>query len=236
MTPATPPIAIATPRAQEMNWHAALWPRMRYLFWLKLCSVTAFVWLFFLAYFHLLRHPSAAVTEMPLTALDHHIAFQPLALAPYVSLWLYVGIAPGLLGTLRQLIVYGLWATALCVCGLLIFYFWPTAVPAHWQQGTIEMLEGLDAAGNACPSLHVATATFSAVWIEHALRTVRAPIALRTANGLWFAAITYSTLAIRQHVLLDVIAGLGLGLVFALASLRWRPHETPRASGYDQSR
>ncbi len=200
---------------------------MRKLFWLKLFGVTAFVWLFFIVYFHLLRHPSAPVTEMPLTALDHQIGFQALALGPYASLWFYVGIAPGLLASLRQLIVYGLWVAGLCATGLGLFYFWPTAVPSEiLQQSSIELLHGIDAAGNACPSLHVATATFSAVWIEYILRTVQAPPALRAVNALWFAAISYSTLAIKQHVLLDVVAGLALGLAFAWLSLRWWPPET----------
>lgn len=230
MSPATLPVATEASREREGDWRGALLPRMRKLFWLKLSGVTAFVWLFFVVYFHLLRYPSAAVTVMPLTALDRWIGFQPLALVPYLSLWLYVGIAPGLMANLRQLIVYGLWAAALCSTGLALFYFWPTAVPAQVQQGTIEMLRGLDAAGNACPSLHVATATFSAVWIDDVLRTVRAPGALRAANGLWFVAIAWSTLAIKQHVLLDVIAGAALGLAFAWVSLSWHRREAAIAS------
>ncbi len=212
-----------TTNPDASNWRSALWHRMRSLFWLKLSGVTAFVWLFFVAYFHLLRYPSAAVSEMPLTALDRWIAFEPLALGPYLSLWLYVGIAPGLMADLRGLLRYGLWAAALCITGLGLFYLWPTAVPLHIQSGSIELLRGIDAAGNACPSLHVATATFSVIWIDQVLRSVRAPTALRAANGLWFAAIVYSTLAIKQHVLLDVLAGLVLALPFAWLSLRNRP-------------
>ncbi|MEO7853508.1 MAG: phosphatase PAP2 family protein [Rubrivivax sp.] len=223
MNSTTQPAAPDTASVRENGWRGALWWRMRTLFWLKLIGVTAVVWLFFVAYFHLLRYPSAAVTEMPLTAVDHWIAFEPLALGPYLSLWLYVGIAPGLMANLRQLLHCGLWAAALCATGLILFYLWPTAVPLHIQSGSIELLRGLDAAGNACPSLHVATATFSVIWIDHVLRTVRAPEPLRAANGLWFVAIVYSTLAIKQHVLIDVLAGFALGLPFAWLSLRSTP-------------
>jgi membrane-associated phospholipid phosphatase len=41
-------------------------------------------------------------------------------------------------------------------------------------------------------------------------------------NVAWFAAIAWSTLAVKQHVVLDVVAGALLGLAFALPSLRWR--------------
>ena len=57
--------------------------------------------IFFLGYFHTLRHPVYPVFQMPLTALDHLIPFQPHAMLAYVSLWLYVGTAPGLMLTLK---------------------------------------------------------------------------------------------------------------------------------------
>jgi membrane-associated phospholipid phosphatase len=138
----------------------------------------------------------------------------------------YVGVAPGLQRTFVELVVYGLWAAALCATGLLLFYLWPTAVPplAIDVSGLpgFETLKGVDAAGNACPSMHVAIAMFSAVWIEALLRQARVPAALRVLNVAWFAAIVWSTLAVKQHVVLDVVAGALLGLAFALPSLRWR--------------
>ncbi|HZT55635.1 MAG TPA: phosphatase PAP2 family protein, partial [Burkholderiaceae bacterium] len=192
----------------------------------------AWVWAFFIGYFWLLRNPAYPVTVMPLTALDHLIPFQPVTLVAYLSLWFYVGIAPGLQLTFRELLVYGLWAGALCLAGLGLFYFWPTAVPPPGFDVSghpgFKMLQGVDAAGNACPSMHVAIALFTAVWIEHLLRGARAPAALRAVNVGWFLAIAWSTLAIRQHVVIDVLAGGVLGLAFALASLRWRPRAAPR--------
>ena len=207
------------------GWRRELAFRMRKHFGLKLVGVTAFVGLFFIGYFYLLRHPTGPVTEMPLTALDRLIPFQPAALGAYLSLWLYVGIAPGLMRNLRELIVYGLWVAALCGVGLGFFYFWPTAVPAHSMDGALSLLKGLDAAGNACPSLHVATAMFSAIWIHRLLGDMRAPPALQWLSGAWFLLIVHSTLATKQHVVLDVLAGAPLGIVVALASLRWRPLE-----------
>ncbi len=212
---------------QPPPWTTEIALRMRRHFLLKLVGTSAAIWAFFIGYFHLLRHPVNAVTVMPLTALDALIPFQPAALYAYLSLWLYVGIAPGLQLRFMELLVYGLWAGALCVTGLAMFHFWPTAVPqvALDVAGVpgFQMLQGIDATGNACPSMHVAIAMFTVVWIEHLLRSARAPRWLRALNLGWFLAIAWSTLAIRQHVVLDVLAGALLGLVFALPSLRWRP-------------
>lgn len=208
-------------------WRADIGQRMRRHLWLKVLGVSAFTWIFFIGYFHLLRHPAYPVVQMPLTALDRLIPFQPQWLPAYVTLWLYVGIAPGLLLRFVDLLVYGLWAAALCLAGLACFYFWPTAVPPLRVEVThlpgFALLQGVDAAGNACPSLHVAVAMFSAIWIEHVLRRAQVPRGLRLANAAWFAAIAYSTLAIKQHVALDALAGVLLGAIFALASLRWFP-------------
>jgi membrane-associated phospholipid phosphatase len=222
---------------EPSRWKTELGQRMRSHFLLKLFGTTAWIWAFFIGYFWLLRNPAGLVTVMPLTALDHLIPFQPVTLVAYLSLWLYVGVAPGLQLTFRELMVYGLWAGALSLTGLVLFYLWPTAVPplaidVSGYAG-FRMLQGVDASGNACPSMHVAIAMFTVIRLEHLLRGVRAPFALRVVNVAWFLAISWSTLAIKQHVVIDVLAGALLGLVFAVPSLRWRPRPAAPAIGAD---
>jgi membrane-associated phospholipid phosphatase len=213
----------------DARWTADLWLRMRRLFLLKLFGITAVITLFFIGYFHVLRHPAHPVTVMPVTALDALIPFQPWTLGAYLSLWVYVGFAPGLQLTLRQLRVYAVWSIALCLTGLGLFYFWPTAVPpieiSDPGSGAFQMLRGVDASGNACPSMHVAFAVFTAFWLAQVLKSSRVPVALHVINIAWVLAITWSTVAIRQHVVLDVVAGALLGSAFAWASLRWLPDD-----------
>ncbi len=209
------------------GWTAALLTRARRFFVLKAVGITACTWLFFVGYFHVLRHPAYPVTVVPTTTLDHLIPYLPQALVPYVSLWVYVGIAPGLQLGFVELLVYALWACGLCGCGLALFYLWPTRVPAAAVDAAgfpgLDLLRGVDAAGNACPSMHVAIAIFTAIWVEFLLRKIGAPAWTRFVNAAWFAAIVYSTLALKQHVVVDVVAGALLGGAFAAASLRWRP-------------
>lgn len=219
------------PQTPPAAWRAELVFRARQLFWLKLLATTLWTSLFFVGYFYLLRHPAQPVTMMPLTWVDALVPFQPAMLVPYLSLWFYIGTAPGLQRGFWQLVVYGLWMTALLLTGLAIFYLWPTAVPPPGIDRSLypgfAMLEGVDASGNACPSMHVAASAFTAVRLHAVLREIGAPTLWRLANLGWVLLIGWSTMAVRQHVALDVLGGVLLGLAFAWPSLRWRP-----ASGY----
>jgi membrane-associated phospholipid phosphatase len=113
-----------------------------------------------------------------------------------------------------------------CLAGLTVFYFWPTAIPAadiDWARyPDVAFLKSMDASGNACPSLHVATAVFSAIWLHHLLRGFGAPLWILILNWAWCTGIVYSALATRQHVAVDVFAGLALGVLAAGLSLRYR--------------
>ena len=220
----------------EVGWRHELWYRMRHLFLLKLGGTSAWVFLFFTGYFYLLGHVAYPVTVMPLTPLDRLVPLTPWALGPYLTLWLYVGVAPGLQRTLGELLAYGAWAGLLCMVGLAIFYRWPTQVPAFaFDRSSLPgfgLLQGIDSAGNACPSMHVAIAMFTAIWVDVLLRECRAPAVLRGLDWLWFAAIAWSTVAIRQHVVIDAVAGAVLGAGFAAPSLKWRPGSRARSPAH----
>ena len=219
--------------ATRSDWRSIIALRLKRHLLLKILSVSAYTWVFFIGYFSLLREPASAPLLMPLTALDRWIPFQPWMLVPYFSLWFYVGLAPGMLLRFVDLVSYGFWAALLCITGLALFYFFPTAIPPLVidPQGFpgFTVLQGVDAAGNACPSMHVAFAMFSAIWVDVLLADSRAPMALRAINALWFVSIAWSTVAIRQHVVLDAAAGAALGLMFAMLSLAFRPERLLRA-------
>lgn len=207
-------------------WYKQAAAAARHHFLLKGAGTTAFISIFFVAYFHVLRHPLSSPTVMPAIWLDQLISFQPLALPVYLSLWLYVGALPAFFVERAELYRYALWMMLMCAAGLLIFYAWPTSAPApdiDWARyPDMEFLKNIDAAGNACPSLHVATAFFSAVWFHRLLRRFGAPLWALAFNWVWCAAIVYSTIAVRQHVAVDAVAGIALGAIAAWLSLRNR--------------
>jgi membrane-associated phospholipid phosphatase len=208
----------------DASWLRQIPTRMGTFWWAKFIGTTLGMTAFFVAYFWLLYHPLFPVTIMPLTAVDRWIGFQPAALGLYVSLWFYVSFAPALLVEARLLWSYLAAAAVLSVVGLGIFLVWPTVVPAIALDDDAHRfflaLQKVDASGNACPSLHVAFAVFTAFWFERILRQMRAGRVVRVASVLWCVGILYSTIATRQHVALDVLAGAILGAVVALVHLR----------------
>ena len=212
--------------SQQTPWYRQAAAVIRRHLYLKSIGTTLFISLFFGVYFYLLNGPVYPTTVMPVTLLDRLIGFQPLALPMYISLWVYVSLPPALLATRRELYGYGLAMAGTCLAGLIVFYFWPTAVPAaniDWAQyPDVEFLKSMDASGNAFPSLHVATAVFSGIWLHHLLRRFGAPLWILIFNWVWCIGIVYSALATRQHVAVDVLAGLVLGVLAACLSLRHR--------------
>ncbi|WP_374591545.1 phosphatase PAP2 family protein [Aquabacterium sp.] len=191
------------------------WRRVWPLFWLKAVGTSAFMTLFFTAYIHLLKNPRGEVITMPLTRLDAWIPFQWWAVLIYLSLWFYVSMPVALMVRWRDVASYGWRIALLCLVGLACFWLWPTAVPPSnidWAvYPGLSVLKGVDTAGNACPSLHVATAVFSACWLRWMAPYVGVGRRWRVATALWCVGIAYSTVAIRQHVVLDVCSGALLG-------------------------
>ena len=200
---------------------AAFWP-------MKVFGITGFIAVFLIVYFLLLRFPVFGVTLMPVTWLDRAIPFHPSALLVYFSLWIYVSLPPSLLRSRRELVAHGLGATVMAVIGLAVFFFWPTAVAPAATLGTTDTealawLKQVDAAGNACPSLHVAFAVYAGLWLDRVLRDMQAVGMVRVLNVCWCTAIAYSTLATKQHVVVDVLAGAILGWIAGSFSGRTLP-------------
>ena len=206
---------------ETQNWKDELKQRVRYRWLGKMLATTAAIALFFYVYFWVILHPLSATTVMPVTWIDELIPFFPPSFFLYVSLWVYVGLGPALAGDARELAAWGAVSVAMAAIGLGIFLALPTKVPDFgvdlFRYPLLAFLKRVDVSGNACPSLHVAFAAFSAVVLHTQLTAMRAPRALRSGNVLWCLAIVYSTMATRQHVALDVIAGLALAAVAAIA-------------------
>jgi len=191
-------------------------------FWVvKMFGTTLGISGFFVVYFWVMHNPLREPTVMPLTPLDHWVGVNDEAMMLYGSLWFYISLAPAFAKDKAELLACARDAALMAVVGLLVFCLFPTAVPAFavdWSQyPSLQFLKATDAGGNAFPSLHVAFAVFSAMVLARQLRSVRAPAWVRALNLLWALGIVYSTLATRQHVLLDVLGGTLLALAVGWA-------------------
>jgi membrane-associated phospholipid phosphatase len=205
-------------RGADLAIRAALRERIAAYWWVKFLVLAAIVTAFFIGYFVLLRFPLFTVTVMPLTFVDRLIPFQPWTLGLYYSLWPYLSLPPALLRTRQEVYAYGWICVALALAGLSFFLFWPTSIPpttgVDWSlHPGFATLKRVDATQNACPSLHVAFAVFSGVWLDRVLRKLPVGAFVRVLSAVWCVGIVYSTIATRQHVAVDVAAGALLGFV-----------------------
>jgi len=204
-------------------------------FWFKFFGTSAFMAIFFWAYLFLLKNPAFPVTTIPLTVVDEWIGFAPLALIPYLSLWIYCSLPVTLMPARARLLNFGIWIGAMCLLALAIFYRLPNAVPPaniDWAvYPGVAFLKGVDAAGNACPSLHVAAAVYSSLWLYWLMGELRLGWRAQSVQVMWGLAIVYSTMATKQHVSLDVLAGTVLGVVFACGA-RWLDRRLFKESAY----
>lgn len=216
---------------RESPWYRQIAARMYALWPLKAVGTAAFMMLFFSAYFAVLRNPLFPVTVMPLTWLDTAIPVTSLAFPFYASLWVYASLPVAFMKHMRPMLLFGLWMAAMCLLSLGIFWLLPTGVPSagvDWRlYPEMAVIKDVDTGGNACPSLHVASAVFAAVWLARIFQQIGAPTVVRWLNWLQCLAILWSTVATRQHVVLDVLAGATVGLVFGVAGLRYTLQRTP---------
>ncbi|MFD1709264.1 phosphatase PAP2 family protein [Ottowia sp. GY511] len=213
--------------APAPSWRTELRTRVRTLAWLKALGNTVFLVVFFQLYLAIQKHPAFEVAQIPATDVDHWIGFQPWAIGLYLSLWVYTALPVALQPDKQRLVGYGVAMTVLCVLGLVVFYLWPSSVseavgPRPAGNALFAMLYAVDSNGNACPSLHVAASVMSCLWLHAILRKVAAPAWLYIVNLLWCAGIVFSTMATKQHLLLDVIAGALLGIAVGWLSVRRR--------------
>jgi membrane-associated phospholipid phosphatase len=196
----------------QVPWKQALSQRVRTLWVLKMLGTTLGITGFFILYFWVMRSTDRPATVIPTTPVDSWIGVYQLALVPYASLWFYVSLAPAFAADLRALRRYVAGALAIAASGLATYWLFPTTTPAagvDWSDyPALQFLKAADNGGNAFPSLHVAFAAYTAVVLARQLRELQAPTWVRAGNWIWCAAIVYSTLATRQHVIIDVAGGL----------------------------
>jgi len=167
---------------------------------------------FFAIFFLLQRYPLFPVKEMKESYLDLTIPFNPNAVYLYESLWFLIPIAPWLMNSKKDLFSYCKGVILMSILAFVIFFLYPTYFRyspnfPHSNQ-TYAILINIDNGRNAFPSLHAAFALFTALCFS-----LRYKNFFRVIIWIWAIAILYSTLMIKQHVLLDIIAGTILGII-----------------------
>lgn len=183
-----------------------------------------------------LRTPADGAIVPPVTPIDRAVPFSPAWIHPYMSLGLLVPIAPLLASRPDELVRYARGLAWLCVPCFLVFLLVPVAGPrpeAVAASGPYAWIVSVDRPTNSLPSLHAGLTVYSLLYVDRVWARTLAPAArrwLRSGGLVWGALILYSTLATRQHWLLDLPPGMVIA--WAAHRLAWRGAAPARAPAH----
>ncbi|WNB91342.1 phosphatase PAP2 family protein [Bacillus sp. NEB1478] len=157
-----------------------------------------------------------------ITAVDHKIPFIEIFVVPYLLWYAFIFLMFVYLCVFDRAIYY---KTLLSFCiGMLtcyaVYFFFQTTVPRPDLNGDgiitgmVKYVYGADQPFNCFPSIHVLTSYLMILAIRHSKTwTIKKDFFVSTISF----SIILSTLFLKQHVVLDAVAGILLGsLLFKL--------------------
>jgi membrane-associated phospholipid phosphatase len=179
----------------------------------------------YVPYLFLQHHHFFPATNMSASFFDRMIPFSDQTVWLYLSIYLLMPVGPFLMNSRKQIFRYAIGIVLISLLANAIFLFWPTLCPRPIVQGTnttYQALTTIDNSFHAFPSLHAAFAIYSALSGGLVLREIGSHSFWRISLWLWAVLILYATLATKQHVVADIIAGSALGLViYACVFKEW---------------
>jgi membrane-associated phospholipid phosphatase len=178
---------------------------------LKLFMLVALTVCFCGPYMFLAHHAFSSVHDLPLTALDRLAGFDPRWVWVYQSVYLLTATLPWLATTRAELKTYLVGFTWLASICFLIYLFCPTRVPRPLSEnpsGMYWLLLAYDGPYNAFPSLHAGFLYFTLAFARRVYG--RVPLTVTIVLCGWSALILWSTLATKEHYVVDLIAGIAL--------------------------
>ena len=170
------------------------------------CGILVVIWV--LAPYAILQQVEIfPVYWMPELAIDRAIPVNFTAIWVYFSFYLLLGLV-GLTLNKRLFVRYMYtigWST---LVAHMVFLFFPNgatrdAIEIDSAPWIYQLLVSADLPRNAFPSLHATRSVIAALAVQASATN----IALKSLTWLWVLAIFWSTIALRQHVSLDLIAG-----------------------------
>jgi len=195
----------------------SVWSRIKAEWRAKLLLLVV-LWLAFgVPYLMVQRFPIRTPIRFAWTPLDTWIGFHPAWVFVYQSAYLLIPIAPFLAVRRADLWIYTRGFLLMTALAIGIFLLFPVEGPRPAQvptDGVFGMLMTYDRPLNAFPSLHVGLVVHSLAFGWALTRASRFGVFAQAALGLglaWAVLIAYSTLATKQHYLIDLPAGAILG-------------------------
>jgi membrane-associated phospholipid phosphatase len=157
-----------------------------------------------------------------ITAVDHKIPFMEIFVVPYLLWYAFIFLMFVYLCVFDRAIYYRT-LISFCtgmICCYVVYYFFQTTVPRPDVTGNgfitdmVNYVYSADQPFNCFPSIHVLTSYLMILAIRHSkLWTIKKDLLVSAISY----CIIFSTLFLKQHVILDAVAGILLGsLLFKL--------------------
>ena len=168
---------------------------------------------------------------LPLSRIDVAVPFVPQTVWLYVSEYLYGVVIYWSYRDILNLNRFVYAVFSLLVTCVLVFWLWPTTIsrdlfpsPANLSPVTCLVFTALrraDSPANCLPSFHVGSVYLSCFLLSNEGRRKFLFFLV------WGTAISLSTLTVKQHYFVDVVAGFGLAVIFYYVFRRARFEAAP---------
>lgn len=172
-------------------------------------------WIFYLLYFFLLEH-FAQPNYLIYSPLDDKIPFMELFIIPYVLWFPLLALSLGYFMFTSKKAFQNL-----CVLmfsgmsiALLIYTIFPNGLDLRVEitrtnvfADIVRALQGFDTPTNVCPSIHVSS-TLAILFAVLSYQNFKHPRWIKASISLLSLLIILSTMFLKQHSILDVLAGI----------------------------
>lgn len=189
-------------------------------------ALNGFYWIGYATLGHYAFFPLRAV---PLTTVDRLVPFDPDPWGwIYFSQFLFTAGLPWMLTDRLDIRRYSFGLVAMSLISFAIFFLFPTASPRPLDVGTsipMRAIAKLDGPLNAFPSLHAAFIVYMGM-LGWRMFGRSAPKLTIGVTLIWGGVILYSTLATKQHYVLDLLAGGAIGAIADWLAWRKSPAST----------
>lgn len=159
----------------------------------------------------------------PETVFDAHIPLSPIWIWPYWLYFAFLGVTVWLVRDRRELLELAVGITTVHMLGFAFFLLFPSEMPRQALPcdpggltcGLVGAMYLLDPGYGVFPSLHVAASAFLAMFAFRNRSPLRWPVAVSVV------LIVLSTVFVKQHYVIDLPAGIALGLIGGRIGIAW---------------
>jgi membrane-associated phospholipid phosphatase len=141
---------------------------------------------------------------LPTLPIDRMIPFLDWTIWVYLSQFVFLFLSYAGVRTANGITRMAYSLSLASLLAFAIFLIYPTSIMRDGFDANgkaFQFLYAIDSSANCFPSLHVALAWLAALGVRDERR------GLGTAFAMWAAAISLSTMTIKQHYFIDVIGG-----------------------------